>query len=86
LKINELTAGICWKIQKLGFESLRLRFSFVDFQRFAKVIFENLKDRKLFSQSCIRLVRKTDEIELISINGAASGRLYKPSTNTLERF
>ena len=31
-----------------GFESLRLRFSFVDFQRFAKVISENLKDLKLF--------------------------------------
>jgi hypothetical protein len=32
-----------------GFESLRLRFSFVDSQRFAKVIFKNLKDLKLFS-------------------------------------
>ena len=31
-----------------GFESLRLRFSFVDFQRFTKVIFKNLKDLKLF--------------------------------------
>ena len=31
-----------------GFESLRLRFSFVDFQRFAKVASENLKDLKLF--------------------------------------
>jgi hypothetical protein len=30
--------------------------------------------------------RKFCQIELISINGAASGRLYKPSTNTLERF
>jgi hypothetical protein len=35
LKINELAAGVCWKRQKLGFESLRLRFSFVDSQRFA---------------------------------------------------
>ncbi len=31
-----------------GFESLRLRFSFVDFQRFTNVIFKNLKDLKLF--------------------------------------
>ena len=31
-----------------GFESLRLRFSCVDFQRFAKVASENLKDLKLF--------------------------------------
>ena len=31
-----------------GFESLRLRFSLVDFQRFTKVVFENLKDLKLF--------------------------------------
>jgi hypothetical protein len=32
-----------------GFESLRLRFSFIDNQRFRKVIFKNLKDLKLFS-------------------------------------
>jgi hypothetical protein len=31
-----------------GFESLRLRFSFVDFQRFTNFVFENLKDLKLF--------------------------------------
>ncbi len=31
-----------------GFESLRLRFSFVDNQQLVKVVFENLKDLKLF--------------------------------------
>jgi hypothetical protein len=48
LKINELAAGVCWKRQKLGFESLRLRFSLVDLQGFVKIVFGNPKDLKLF--------------------------------------
>jgi hypothetical protein len=43
-----------------GFESLRLRSSFVDFQRFRKVIFKNLKNLKLFSQSLGLRSRKRD--------------------------
>ncbi len=40
-----------------GFESLRLRFSFVDFQRFAKARVKNLKDLKDF----FGILRRTED-------------------------
>ena len=59
-----------------GFESLRLRFSFVDVQRFAKARSKNLKDLKDFFE----ILRRTEDVT------PQCERSFLPHLPTLEAF